>query len=330
MIGCHSKSHQLLVASAIVGSMAWHAAALAQETPAPAPAATPPASTGEVVNGQAVTANDIIVTATRTTQRLENVPASIIAVTGQALQTAGVTRFQDLALVAPGVQISRSGTMTQPAIRGISTTISSGGQETNVAVYIDGIYQSDQLSTNQNLTNLQDIQILKGPQGTLYGRNATGGAILITTRSPTNKFQADADVSYSWRFNEKIANVFVGGPIANGIKFSIAASYDNTDGYFTDINGFSKNVVLNSTTYTFGGHGDFNLGQLVGQRNARSGNNTAPFTNWSIRPKLVLEPTDDLKVTLGYVHTFMNDPRGLACGEVHPLRLVMQRRRSAI
>ena len=104
-----------------------------------------------MVNGEAVTANDIIVTATRTTQKLENVPASIIAVTGQALATAGVTRFQDLALVAPGVQISRSGTYTQPAIRGISTSFAGGGQETNVAVYIDGIYQSDQLGTNQDL-----------------------------------------------------------------------------------------------------------------------------------------------------------------------------------
>jgi iron complex outermembrane receptor protein len=87
-----------------------------------------------MVGGQAVTANDIIVTATRRTERLENVPASIIAVTGQALQTAGVTKFQDLALVAPGVQVSRSGTYTQPSIRGISTSFAGGGQETNVAV----------------------------------------------------------------------------------------------------------------------------------------------------------------------------------------------------
>src|SRR5258708_26034887 len=178
-----------------------------------------------MVGGQLVTGNDIVVTATKRTERLENVPATILAITGKALQTAGVVRFSDLSLVAPGVQISRSGTYTQPAIRGITTSFAGGGQETNVALYIDGFYQSDQTGMNHDLSNIQDIQILKGPQGTLYGRNATGGAILITTKSPTDKFQADANVSYAWRFNDKIANAFVGGPITHGIKFSVAASF---------------------------------------------------------------------------------------------------------
>ena len=303
------KSHRLFVASAIAGSLAWHAAAPAAAPP-PAPAAAPGGS-GSLVDNEAVTSNDIIVTATRTTARLENVPASILAVTGVALQTAGVTKFQDLALVAPGVQISRSGTYTQPSIRGISTSFAGGGQETNVAVYIDGIYQSDQLGTNQDLTNIQDIQILKGPQGTLYGRNATGGAILITTKSPTDTFHADANVSYGWRYNDKIGNAFVGGPVANGIKASIAASWHKSDGYFKDINSFSKNVILDSTDYTFGGHGNVNFGASAN----RKGNDSAPFENWSVRPKIVLEPMDSLKITLGYVHTFLNDPRGLAYDE---------------
>ncbi len=312
MIGRRSKSHQLLIASAIVGTLAWHSAAMAQDAPAAAPA--PEAAA--MVGGEAVTANDIIVTATRTTQKLENVPASIIAVTGQALQTAGVTRFQDLALVAPGVQVSRSGTYTQPSIRGISTSFAGGGQETNVAVYIDGIYQSDQLGTNQDLSNIQDIQILKGPQGTLYGRNATGGAILITTRSPTDKFQAEANVSYAPRYNDKIGNIFVGGPITNGIKFSVAGSFHQSDGYFKDINHFSRNVVLDSTDYNFNGSGT-SIGHVnFGKSADRKGNNTAPYKNWSVRPKLVLEPLDGLKITLGFVHTYLNDPRGLAYDEV--------------
>jgi len=204
MIGRRNKSHQFLVASAIVGSLAWHSAGFAQDAtsppgapPAPsAPTAVEGANTPEMVNGQAVTSNDIIVTATRTTQRLENVPATILAVTGKALQTAGVVRFSDISMVAPGVQISRSGTYTQPAIRGITTSFAGGGQETNVALYIDGFYQSDQTGMNQDLSNIQGIEILKGPQGTLYGRNATGGAILITTKSPTDKFQAEANISW--------------------------------------------------------------------------------------------------------------------------------------
>jgi iron complex outermembrane receptor protein len=260
-----------------------------------------------------VTANDIIVTATKRTERLENVPATIVAVTGQALQTAGVVRFSDIAMVAPGVQISRSGTYTQPAIRGITTSFAGGGQETNVALYIDGFYQSDQTGMNQDLSNIQDIQILKGPQGTLYGRNATGGAILITTRSPTNKFQAEANVSYAPRFNDKIANVFIGGPITNGIKFSIAASWHKGDGYIKDINHFAPLVPLDTTPYTFGGMGtlgghSFNYSKYE----HRHGNNAAPVENWNIRPKLVLEPTDNLKITLGYVHTFVSENKSQA------------------
>ncbi len=315
MIGRRSKTQQLLVASALVGSLAWHSAAMAEDAPAPAAPPAPSASAGvegantpATVNGEAVTANDIIVTATRTTQKLENVPATILAVTGKQLQTAGVVRFSDLALVAPGVQIARSGSYTQPAIRGITTSFAGGGQETNVALYIDGFYQSDQTGMNQDLSNIQDIQILKGPQGTLYGRNATGGAILITTKSPTDKFQAEANVSYAWRFNDKIGNLFVGGPIANGIKFSIAASWHKGDGYIKDINNFSRNVTLDSTTYTCGGHCNLNYAKYE----KRGGNNAAPVLNWSIRPKLVLEPTDNLKITLGYVHTFVDENKSQA------------------
>jgi len=148
-------------------------------------------------------ARDIIVTAQRRAERLENAPASIVMLGGPDLQVAGVTNFHDLAMVAPGVQISNFGIYSQPAIRGISTTFAQVAQETNVAVYVDGFYNADQLSTNQDFASIQDIQILKGPQGTLYGRNATGGAILITTRSPTKKFTADGYLSYAPRFQHR-------------------------------------------------------------------------------------------------------------------------------
>src|SRR5260221_349408 len=80
----------------------------------------------------------------------------------------------------------------------------------------------------------------------------TGGAILITTKSPTDKFQAEANVSYAWRFNDKIGNVFIGGPITNGIKFSVSASWHKGDGYIKDINNFAPLVPLDTTNYTFG------------------------------------------------------------------------------
>ena len=100
-------------------------------------------------------ARDIIVTAQRRAERLENAPASILLLGGPELQVAGVTNFHDLAVVAPGVQISNFGIYSQPAIRGISTTFAQVAQETNVAVYVDGFYNADQLSTNQDFASIQ-------------------------------------------------------------------------------------------------------------------------------------------------------------------------------
>jgi iron complex outermembrane receptor protein len=298
MVKSHNALRRLLATTALIGSGAFTSCAFAQ------------AAIGTVASAaNAPVSDEIIVTAARTSQKLEDVPAAVIAVTGSALQTAGVTKFQDLAVVAPGVQVGRSGSYTQAAIRGVSTTFAGGGQETNVAIYVDGFYTSDQLSSNQDFANIQDIQVLKGPQGTLYGRNATGGAILITTRSPTNTFEADVEGSYAPRYRDDIFHGFVGGPIANGIKFSIAGSYHKSDGYFKDINSFAPNVVLDNTTYSFGGH---NVPITESSILKRDGNDAAPFKNWSIRPKLVIEPTSNLKVTLGYVHTYVNDPRGFA------------------
>jgi iron complex outermembrane receptor protein len=329
----------LRIATAIVGTLAWHSFALAQpaggatasdlsqpSTPtvpaapagveaspdaAAAPVANPAATDASGTEGTTVgqNENDIVITATRRTEKLENVPASVLAVTGAGLEKAGVTKFSDLAAVAPGVQIARSGTYTQPAIRGVSTTFAGGGQETNVSVYVDGFYNSDQMSINQDFSNIQDIQVLKGPQGTLYGRNSTGGALLITTRSPTDRFQADGSVSYAPRFDDKQANIFIGGPIANGIKASIAANWHESDGWFKDVNGFAKGVQLDPTTYDFGGKlPAINFARMAD----RSGRNTAPFKNWSIRPKLVLEPADGVKVTLGYVHNYVSDAKNFA------------------
>ncbi|WP_174273547.1 TonB-dependent receptor [Sphingomonas bacterium] len=292
--------------SAIVAALLAGVACL----PAPAFAQAAPATKPPVADADPSASQEIVVTALRGAARQVDVPASVTAVSGAALATAGVKKFQDLAVVAPGVQVSRSGSYTQPSIRGVSTTFAGGGQETNVAVYVDGFYTSDQLSINQDFANVQDVQVLKGPQGTLYGRNATGGAILITTRGPSDTLVADGSVSYAPRYNDRQFSAFTSGPITKGIEFSIAGYYRKTDGYIKDINNFAPNVVLDPTTYTFGGNGFQPLTETSYLK--RSGNNSAPFENWSVRPKLLVELSPDVRVTLAYVHNYINDPRAFA------------------
>jgi len=306
-----SKPH-LLFTTAIVG-LAIGGPAFAQGTTAQGTAAEETTVVEDGVRTD-TDANVIIVTGQRgAAARLEDVPAAIIAVSGEELETAGVRRFQDLAVIAPGVQISRSGTFTQPSIRGVSTTFAGGGQETNVAIYVDGFYTSDQLSTNQDFANIESVEVLKGPQGTLYGRNATGGAILINTKKPGDKFEADFLASYAWRYNDRIVQGFVASPLGDGIALSIAGYYRENDGYFKDINSFAPSVALDATNYTFGGKTKRTINEAAILD--RSGNNdVARFKNWSIRPKLLIEPTDGVEIILGYVHNFVNDPRAFAYG----------------
>ena len=110
--------------------------------------------------------------------------------------------MHEISRITPGVQIGFAGVSTQPAIRGVTSLTNGSGNENNVAIYVDGFYVSDNLTINQDLSNLQGIQVLKGPQGTLYGRNATGGAILVQTLDPTEDLSGKFEGSYG-KFSER-------------------------------------------------------------------------------------------------------------------------------
>lgn len=238
--------------------------------------------------------DDIIVTAQRRRERLEDVPAAVAVVSGETLTNSGVVRFQDLGNVAPGVQIARTGVVVQPSIRGISSGVVGFGQENNIAVYIDGFYQPDAYSINQDFANLADVQILKGPQGTLYGRNATGGAILVNTLDPGQNFDARASVSYGSRSDIR-AQAYVAGPLTDTLAFGLAAYRRSNDGYIHDLNNFGSQAALaNPDLYQ------------------RTDNNTAPFRGNTVRAKLKWTPNDVLNVTLGYSHLYVDDARALA------------------
>ena len=134
-------------------------------------------------------ANDIIVTAQRRNEKLEDVPMTVQVVSQETLTNAGINTVRELANVTTGFQVGNSGSFPQPAIRGI-TTINAGSYENNVALFIDGLYQFTPQVLNMDLPNVQNIQILKGPQSTLFGRNATGGAIQYITNKPTKDFES--------------------------------------------------------------------------------------------------------------------------------------------
>jgi iron complex outermembrane recepter protein len=208
---------------------------------------------------------EVVVTAQRREQRLQDVPISIVAVSGAVLDSAHLNTGNDLNMVAPGLNYSIQGSYAQPTIRGIGSSIVGPGADANVALYIDGVYQASETANVFEFNDIDRVEILEGPQGTLFGRNATGGAIRIITRDPS--FTPSADISYSYgSFHESKVTLYADTPVSSTVAVNFAALYDHDDGYIRD-------VATNSP---------------VAQ------NTVAGF-----RLKVLFQPNDDLKFILG-------------------------------
>jgi len=182
-------------------------------------------------------AEEIIVTAQRRSQRLQDVPVAISAATGDRLEKTGITNMRDLSAMAPGLNSTAgAGANVIPTLRGISSSQTDPGNDANVSLYIDGVYQPDQLANSADLGDIERVEVLKGPQGTLFGRNATGGAIRIFTKGPDlNTLKGSLDVSYG-RYNEVNLNGFISAPIVEGkLAASISGHFMRTDSYQFDV-----------------------------------------------------------------------------------------------
>lgn len=227
--------------------------------------------------------NEIVVTALRRDALLEDVPMSITAISTDRIEQAGVTSIHDLDRLVPGVKVTFNGFATQPAIRGVTSLTNGNGFDNNVAIYVDGFYSPDTVSINGDLANIAGIEVLKGPQGTLYGRNATGGAILIRTLAPADTLTVKADLSYA-RFNEMTVSGYVSAPVSDDVRFSVAGSSRVSDGYVDLIDPVIP-------------------GRTVGD--------AAPLKQQSIRTKLAFDITDTFRATLAYNYGYNSDARGL-------------------
>lgn len=178
------------------------------------------------------TLEEIVVTARQREERISDVPATVQAFSAAQIEFAGIERPSDFIALTPGlsqVQTAEAGDL-QLNIRGINT---GRDVETNFALVIDGVLQTNPNAFNQELANVQQIEVLKGPQGAVFGRNALAGAIIITTRQPTDRFEADASIGYG-NENTQRASVYLGGAFTDAIKASVGAFYRNTDGFFNN------------------------------------------------------------------------------------------------
>jgi iron complex outermembrane receptor protein len=200
--------------------------------PALAQADAPPAAPSTTLS--ASPGGDIIVTAQRQNQKLRDVPISITALDHDTLIKSGVTTTADLSRITPGFNLPQYGFIPQPSIRGISSNATGLGNASNVAIYVDGVYHTTAGSQMMNLPDVSQIEVLKGPQGTFYGANSEGGAIIIHTLDPQFKLQGMASASYG-NFNDKEFRGYITGPLSDTVAVSLAGGYEGKDGFRHDI-----------------------------------------------------------------------------------------------
>ncbi len=179
---------------------------------------------------------DIVVTAQRTSQSLQKVPIAVTAITANDLASRQVTTTLNLEAAVPNLTLTENGVSVTPFLRGVGSNQSNPNDEASVATYIDGVYIPSVTGNIFKFNNVERIEVLKGPQGTLFGRNATGGVIQIITRDPTQKPLVDASIGYG-TFNTLEAQAYISGGLASNLAADIAFSFDrNGDGYGRDIN----------------------------------------------------------------------------------------------
>jgi iron complex outermembrane receptor protein len=204
---------------------------------------------------------EIIVTARRQNERLVDVPASVSVLTADTLQKTGVDNAQGFAQLTPGVTIV-TGTAeagdTQINIRGIN---GARDAESSVALVVDGILKTNTAQLNQTQGTLRQIEILKGPQGAIYGRNAAAGAIVISTLKPGDSLQGGGKISYA---NENTAEgtAYVSAPLGESAGLVLSGYYRTTDGFYRN-RFLNAKVVDDQEVWSVDGRFVANLGEAT-------------------------------------------------------------------
>ncbi len=174
---------------------------------------------------------DIVVTANKREERLNRLGLTVTAISGAALAERRITSLQDVAAAVPGLTFAQSAANTPIlSLRGIGFNESSLGVYPAVSVYVDQAPLPFPVLASHAAFDLQRIEVLKGPQGTLFGQNSTGGAINYIAAKPTQEFKAGGDISYG-RFNMIEGNAFISGPIAENVRARLAVSGLRADGW---------------------------------------------------------------------------------------------------
>lgn len=194
-----------------------------------------PAAPADATSQQA---GEIVVTAQRRSERLQDVPIAMTAVNPQTATELGLRNLRDIQLAMPGTDLAAATGFTMLFIRGIGVPFTTPGLEPPVAIYLDGAYlpRAGGLNSLLDMVDPGQIEVLRGPQGTLYGRNATGGVILLNSANPTDKFEGRVMAEYG-RFDHKQIDGMLNVPLSDTLSVRVAGRLRKEDGYVTNFDG---------------------------------------------------------------------------------------------
>ena len=239
---------------------------------------------GEEASGaRASVLEEITVTADRREDSMQRVPVAVTAITADALSNQGVIRTDDLSTAVPGVQWTHEVNGSNIFIRGIGPNTLNVGNESSVAIYLDDQYLPSGQQAIFQLNSVDRLEVLKGPQGTLFGRNATGGVIVVHTKNPEMDPALDAQIGYA-NYDSRSANLYATGALARNLAANISV-------YGSEQNdGWGRNITTGHDAFTSEDYGG--------------------------RAKLLWSPGDSTRVLLAVGHSFTRSQVGLSLNQV--------------
>ncbi len=217
---------------------------------------------------------EVIVTAQRRQESLQDVPISVVAMSSDELANRGIDVTVNLPQAVPSVQLTRSGPSGIFFVRGVGNTSGGVGEEGANAFYVDGVFLPDLSQAVMKFNNIERVEVLKGPQGTLFGRNASGGLVHVITREPGQETVADITLGYA-NYDTTSAQTYFAGPLSDTLAADIAFTVSDQG------EGWGRN-------------------QLTGSHVGKS-------WHWGARSKWVWEPTDTSKFVLSGEYMNISD-----------------------
>ena len=249
----HATSFRHLLLTSAIALVAASPAMAAQGAPA-----TPPSATPDPAAQTAATGNEIVVTARNRAEKLQDVPLSITAFSSQQLANANVRNLRDVSYLTPGLSVTSGGSEfgVNPVIRG-QTNLNGGAGDPNVAVFIDGIYISNNTAINVGLIDIDRIEVVKGPVSALYGRNAFAGAINYVSKKPSTTTPHASVTAFVGNDGQYSAAGSFSYPLVKDVLgVRVAAGYEHFGGSYRDdltrarAGGFKKRDVQASVQFT--------------------------------------------------------------------------------